>query len=72
MGTSKHLNEYNGKFITTIADRVRSKYNYYYKRSAKRLKAEILTLPVDLEGSVDWLVMENYVKFWSRKKLLKY
>ena len=25
VGTSKHLNEYNGKFITTIADRVRSK-----------------------------------------------
>lgn len=71
VGTSKHLNEYNGKFITTIADRVRSKYNYYYKRSAKRLKAEILTLPVDLEGSVDWLVMEDYVKFLESQKIIE-
>ena len=42
VGYNEHLIKYNGTFITTIADRVRGKYNFGYKRSANRLAKEIL------------------------------
>lgn len=62
VGYNEHLNSYRGMFITTIADRVRGKYNFGYKRNQERLENEVLTLPVDATGSPNWQYMEDYVK----------
>lgn len=72
LGYNKHLNRYIGTFITTIADRVRGKYNFGYKRSANRLFKEIITLPVDNNGSPDWEYMENYMRNIESEQILKY
>lgn len=62
VGRNKYLNKYNSMFITTISDRVRSKYNFGFKRNEKHLKKEILQLPVDSEGNPNWQFMEDYIK----------
>ncbi len=73
-GYSPFLNKYNAIFITTIADTVRGKYNYNYKRRYLRLKNELLQLPTDENGEPDWVYMEAYVKnslFQVRQKYLQ-
>jgi len=72
LGYSNYLNRYTGTFITTIADRVRGKYNFGYKRSANRLSKEIITLPADDNGSPDWEYMENYMRNIESEHILKY
>lgn len=72
LGYNKKLNRYSGMFITTIADRVRGKYSFNYKRSDSRLKKEILSLPVRVNGEPDYTYMENYMKYLEQKKLLEY
>lgn len=68
VGRNKYLNKYNSMFITTISDRVRSKYNFGFKRNEKHLKKEILQLPVDSEGNPNWHFMEEYIKERESKK----
>ena len=72
LGYNNHLNRYTGAFITTIADRVRGKYNFGYKRSADRLSKEIITLPVDNDGSPDWEYMEDYIRNIESAHILTY
>ena len=72
LGYNNHLNRYTGTFITTIADRVRGKYNFGYKRSTNRLSKEIITLPVDNNGFPDWKYMENYMRNIESEQILKY
>jgi len=72
VGYSEHLNRETGLFITTIADKVRGKYNFGYKRSATRLKKEKLQLPINQEGEPDYDYMKNYIKKLEYKKLNKY
>lgn len=72
LGYNDHLNRYTGTFITTIADRVRGKYNFGYKRSANRLSKEIITLPIDNNGSPDWEYMENYMRNIETAQILTY
>ena len=72
LGYNEHLNKYNGTFITTIADRIRGKYNFGYKRSANRLSKEILTLPIDDNGAPNWDYMENYMRKIENKQFFFY
>lgn len=72
LGYNKHLNRYTGTFITTIADRIRGKYNFGYKRSASRLAKEVLTLPVDKDGHPDWTYMENYMRSIESNKIISF
>ena len=75
VGYNEKLNEYSAKFITTIADRVRGKYTFGYKRNQTRLKKEILTLPIDKNGDPNWSYMENFIKNIEQKQIknvLKY
>lgn len=72
LGYNKHLNKYVGTFITTVADRIRGKYNFGYKRSATRLAKEVVTLPMDGEGNPDWEYMENYMRVIESKQILDY
>jgi|LSQX01.2.fsa_nt_gb hypothetical protein len=62
VGYNENLNQYNGMFITTIADRVRGKYNFGYKRNQQRLENEILTLPIDENGNPHWKYMSQFMK----------
>ncbi len=62
IGYADFLNKYTGFFITTVADKVRGKYNFNYKRSDTRLKKELLQLPVDEKGLPDWTYMEKYAQ----------
>ena len=70
VGYNELLNRYNGMFITTIADRIRGKYNFGYKRSAQRLAKEILTLPATADNQPDWDFMEAYMR-QQEKSILK-
>ena len=72
LGYAPFLNPYTGIFITTIADKVRGKYSYNYKRSEERLKREMLQLPVDDKGNPDWPFMEEYIRERERFLLERY
>lgn len=72
LGYNEHLNKYIGTFITTVADRIRGKYNFGYKRSATRLAKEVLTLPADEDGNPDWEYMESYMRNVENGHILSY
>ncbi len=72
VGRNPKLNKYNGQFITTIADTVRSKYNFGFKRNEKHLKNEILMLPVNDKDEPDFDFMESFVKIKETQKKEKY
>ncbi len=61
-GYANFLNRYVGMFITTVADKVRGKYSYNYKRRLLRLEKEKLMLPVDESAQPDFAYMENYIR----------
>lgn len=71
-GRCKELNRYTGMYITTIADTVRGKYNYGYKRNEKNLKKETLTLPATPDGNPDWDYMEAYMRHLESQQILTY
>jgi restriction endonuclease S subunit len=72
IGYSSFLNRYTGNFITTIADMIRGKYNFGYKRSDSRLRKEKIMLPIDQSGRPDYAFMEAYMKQKEQEKLAKY
>ena len=59
-------------FITTVADRVRGKYNFWYKRSDTRLKKEKILLPVDSKWMPDWKFIESFMEYHQQKQIKKY
>ena len=61
-GYADFLNEYVGMFITTVADKVRGKYNFNYKRSDTRLRQEKLMLPINEAGEPDFDYMAAFIK----------
>lgn len=60
-GYNDFLNRYTGKFISTISNLVRGKYNFGYKRSLTRLKKEKIKLPTK-SNQPDYDFMEQYMK----------
>ena len=72
IGYSIHLNKYTDTYITTIADRIRGKYNFGYKRNTQRLAKEIITLPATPDGNPDWDYMEAYMRHLESQKVLTY
>ena len=71
-GYADFLNEYVGLFITTIADKVRGKYSFNYKRSDTRLRREKLMLPVTDGGEPDFDYMEAFTKNIVANQYRKY
>ncbi len=59
-------------FITTVADRVRGKYNFWYKRSDTRLKKEKILLPANSKWEPDWKFIEQYMQHQEQKLVKKY
>ncbi len=72
IGYNPHLNKYTGTYIITIADRIRGKYNFGYKRNAQRLAKEIITLPATHDGKPHWEYMEAYMRYLESQKILTY
>ncbi|MFM7856219.1 MAG: restriction endonuclease subunit S [Flammeovirgaceae bacterium] len=71
-GRSKNLNKYTGHFITTIADTVRSKYSFGFKRNEVHLKKEKILLPATPQGEPDYAFMDEFMKEIEQRKLKKY
>jgi restriction enzyme, beta subunit/N-6 DNA methylase len=71
VGYNDNLNLYTGTFITTIADRVRGKYNFGYKRNQNRLENEILHLPIDKNGEPHWEYMSQFMKKLEKENIEK-
>lgn len=72
VGRNENLNKYNATFITTIADTVRSKYNFGFKRNETHLKNEILMLPANKNGEPDFEFMEAFMKQKEQEKFQEY
>jgi len=72
VGYNPKLNRYIGTFITTVADKVRGKYNFGYKRSGKRLIKEKIMLPINKNNKPDYEYMNNYMKILELKKIKEY
>jgi len=72
VGRSTFLNKDIGTFVTTIADTVRSKYNFGFKRNEKHLKNEILMLPTTNKGEPDYKFMEQYMQHKKQEKQKEY
>jgi hypothetical protein len=72
VGYNPNLNRHIGLFITTVADKIRGKYNFGYKRSGNRLLKEKILLPKNERNEPDYDYMENYMKQLEYKKLNEY
>ena len=72
VGRNENLNKYNATFITTIADTVRSKYNFGFKRNETHLKNEILMLPANEKGEPAFEFMESFMKQKEQEKFQAY
>jgi hypothetical protein len=72
VGYNSRLNRYTGIFITSVADKIRGKYNFGYKRIDKRLKREKNLLPVNQRKEPDYAYMGNYIKQLEYRKLKAY
>lgn len=66
------LNKFNGHFIVTASDMIRSKYSFGYKRNNERLLKDKLMLPADSSGNPDYAYMERYIKSLMHKKYADY
>ena len=72
VGRCSDINKYTGMFITTIADLVRPKYSFGYKRNERNLKREKIMLPVTAKDEPDWAFMEEYMKAKEHQLLTQY
>lgn len=66
-GYNDNLTPNIGLYISTVANTVRGKYNFGYKRKFDRLKRETLSLPVDDSGQPNWAFMEEYIQIKSNQ-----
>ena len=71
VGRNTKLNKFNGMFITTVADTVRGKYNFGYKRNQNRLENEILHLPIKNDGSPHWEYMRQFMRKLEKENIEK-
>lgn len=66
-------NLYIGLFLkTAILVAIKGKYNYGYKCSQKRIKNQIIILPITDENNPDFEYMERYMKSKEKELIQKY
>ena len=66
------LNRQRGLFVSSSSDMSESKYSHGYPRNEKRLKRDIVMLPVSENGEPDYDFMENYIHELEQEKLSEY
>lgn len=59
---NESLNRYNGQFIASIIRHTFSGWSYANMGNKDIVKESQIKLPVDDDGMIDWLYMENYMK----------
>lgn len=59
---NEKLNVYTGLFFATIMKEFSFKYIYGRKLTKTRLENEVIMLPIDEEGNINFEFMENYIK----------
>lgn len=59
-------------FLITILNKLQEKYSYGYKMSDERLNRQILKLPIDCIGNINWSFMESYIEMELVKKKADY
>ena len=57
-----HLNKYIALFLCTLIEKEKYRYAYGRKFGTKRMKEQLIKLPVDKDGKPDWEWIEQYVK----------
>lgn len=62
LDSDKKLNQYVYIYLKPIIESIRCKYNFGREISDYRLKKEIIKLPVSIDNTPDWDLMENYIK----------
>ena len=73
--THKQLNSKNALFITTLLNKSANNYGFTYLRTLKKIKAEIIQLPVKpgtdevnyTEDDIDWDYMESYIRAMEKQ-----
>ena len=73
--THKQLNSKNALFITTLLNKSANNYGFTYLRTLKKIKAEIIQLPVKpgtdevnyTEDDIDWDYMESYIRVMEKQ-----
>lgn len=56
------LNRYVALFLCTLIEKEKYRYAYGRKFGTKRMKEQLIKLPVDSDGNPDWDWIEKYVK----------
>ena len=72
VGRNKFLNKHIASFIIAIADTVRSKYNFGFKRNEMHLRKEKILLPLTPTNEPDYAFMEAYMQRIELEKLRAY
>ena len=65
----KNLNPINAMFLLTLLNKCAYLYSYGRARILEKLKQEIIKLPIDSNGNIDWQFMENYIKSLNQKTI---
>lgn len=68
---NKEFNKYIYLFISCIASRLEEKYSFNREINDKRIKKEIILLPVNENNQPDYVFIENYMKKIEYKQILK-
>lgn len=68
---NKHLNKYNGLFISNSIMSNKSKYAFGRKAFTERVREQIIILPIDLKGYLNWQFMEDYIKQEQKQQAQK-
>lgn len=70
--SSPNLNKYHYLFLATQLERLQEKYNFNREMTDARIRHEKIMLPVNDDGSPDFVFMENYVRAVEEKLLQRY
>lgn len=67
-----NFNKYIYLFLASIIKRLGNKYNFNREINDNRLKREIIVLPVNDEGNINYPFIEDYMKSLEIKMINKY
>lgn len=71
VGYNHKLNVFNSIFLISIFDREKYRYSFGRKLGKQKLENQVVKLPVDSQGYLDWDFMEYYIKSLPYSKNLK-
>ena len=57
-----NLNKYNALFLCTLIEKEKYRYAYGRKFGTKRMKEQLIKLPIERNGNPDWEWIEKFVK----------